>query len=88
VGNLNSLVNAFPEEFTSESGISKSDRFIQRVRIEDPNNPDAMIDVWQRVDSNTAKKALDDKAYIDMPNLEFNTFANPRAVKFGIKIVF
>lgn len=88
VGNLNSLMSAFPDDFTSESNISKSDRFIQRVRIEDPNNPGAMIDVWQRVDSKSAKKALDDKAYIDMPNLEFNTFANPRAVKFGIKIVF
>jgi hypothetical protein len=88
IGNTESLVERFPDLFTSPEDISKTDRFVQRVEVEDPENPGNMIEIWQKIDSNDAKKALEDKAYIDMPNLRFNTFANPRAIKFGIKIVF
>ncbi|RKY55758.1 MAG: TonB-dependent receptor [Candidatus Neomarinimicrobiota bacterium] len=34
------------------------------------------------------KEVLDKKAYIDMPNLEYFTFLNPRNLKIGIKIIF
>lgn len=88
IGNTSTLVEKFPTLFSSDENISRTDRFVQRVEVEDPNNPGQMIEVWEKIDSNIAKKALEDKAYIDMPNLKFNTFANPRAIKFGIKIVF
>ncbi|MDD5581658.1 MAG: TonB-dependent receptor [Candidatus Marinimicrobia bacterium] len=88
VGNTTTLVREFPELFSSTDNISSNDRYVQRVEIEDPNNPGTMVEVWKKIDPEDVKKALDDKAYIDMPNLEFNTFANPRALKFGIKIVF
>ncbi len=34
------------------------------------------------------KRILDTKAYIDMPNLTYFTFLNPRDIKFGLKISF
>ena len=34
------------------------------------------------------KQALDDKAYIDMPNARLNTFLNPRRFTLGIRIRF
>ena len=43
---------------------------------------------WEAVPDGELQKALDDKAYIDMPNLGFNTFLNPRAVSFGLRISF
>lgn len=88
IDNEEALMEVFPEEFNSGQSVSTNDRFVQRVEVEDPDNPGRMIEVWQKIDSKEAQKALDDKAYIDMPNLKFNTFANPRAIKFGIKIVF
>ena len=43
---------------------------------------------WEAVPSGELQDALDDKAYIDMPNLGFNTFLNPRAVSFGLRLSF
>ncbi len=43
---------------------------------------------WEAVPENEVDQVLDDKAYIDMPNLRFNTFLNPRAVTFGIRLSF
>jgi len=40
---------------------------------------------WKRVDNAKMKKILDDKAYIDMPNLGFFTFLNPRDIFFGLR---
>jgi hypothetical protein len=40
------------------------------------------------VPSGDLDKALDDKAYIDMPNMRFNSFLNPRAVTFGVRVSF
>jgi len=34
------------------------------------------------------KRILDTKAYIDMPNLTYFTFLNPRDIKFGLKLSF
>ncbi len=34
------------------------------------------------------KRILDTKAYIDMPNLTYFTFLNPRDIKFGLKFSF
>jgi hypothetical protein len=36
-------------------------------------------------DSNRTQKVLDSKAYIDMPNLDFFTFLDPRNFFWGIR---
>ncbi|PID59440.1 MAG: hypothetical protein CR986_06095 [Ignavibacteriae bacterium] len=41
---------------------------------------------WKMVDKSKIDKILDDKAYIDMPNLSFFSFLNPRDVYLGIKL--
>jgi hypothetical protein len=43
---------------------------------------------WSEVDQNRLSKALDDKAYIDMPNASTFWFLNPRKIYFGIKFSF
>lgn len=44
----------------------------------DPNDPD----------EDRKKRILDTKAYIDMPNLEYFTFLNPRDIYFGLRLSF
>jgi hypothetical protein len=41
---------------------------------------------WQEVDPAGLRQVLDDKAYIDMPNMETFTFLNPRNIFFGIRL--
>ncbi|GAB5521756.1 MAG: hypothetical protein RhofKO_40070 [Rhodothermales bacterium] len=43
---------------------------------------------WSEVSSSEVQDVLDNKAYIDMPNLRFNTFLNPRTVLFGFRLSF
>ena len=43
---------------------------------------------WEAVPDGELKQALDDKAYIDMPNFRFNTFLNPRRFTVGLRISF
>ena len=43
---------------------------------------------WEAVPDGELQSALDNKAYIDMPNLGFLTFLNPRAVSFGLRLSF
>ncbi len=43
---------------------------------------------WQEADKIKIDKMLSDKSYIDMPNLNYFTFLNPRDIYFGIKINF
>lgn len=40
---------------------------------------------WEAVSGSRMDYVLDNKAYIDMPNLSYMTFLNPRDVFFGIK---
>lgn len=40
---------------------------------------------WERSSEKKIKKILDDKSYIDMPNLGFFAFLNPRDIFFGLK---
>ena len=40
---------------------------------------------WSQVSNSTIEDVLDKKAYIDMPNLSYMTFLNPRDIYFGIK---
>jgi hypothetical protein len=40
---------------------------------------------WSQVSDDRISKVLDTKAYIDMPNLSYMTFLNPRDFFFGIK---
>jgi len=43
---------------------------------------------WNQVSKSKIDKILKDKAYIDMPNLSYFTFLNPRDIFFGISISF
>jgi len=43
---------------------------------------------WQVVDRSRLQKVLDDKAYIDMPNLTTFTFLNPRNIFYGVRLSF
>jgi len=43
---------------------------------------------WYEVSQNRIDKILDNKAYIDMPNLSSLAFVNPRSYRLGIKISF
>ena len=43
---------------------------------------------WEAVPEGDLDKALDEKAYIDMPNIRFGSFLNPRAVTFGVRVSF
>lgn len=41
---------------------------------------------WNEVPANEMKKILDDKSYIDMPNMDYFVFLNPRDIFWGLKI--
>ena len=43
---------------------------------------------WVPEDQSRVGKVLDDKAYIDMPNLNYYTFLDPRNVFWGLRIWF
>jgi hypothetical protein len=43
---------------------------------------------WETVPDGEVKKVLDTKAYIDMPNLTYKTFLNPRRFTLGIRVSF
>jgi hypothetical protein len=43
---------------------------------------------WQVVDPSRLNQVLDDKAYIDMPNMDTFTFLNPRRFFFGVLLGF
>ena len=43
---------------------------------------------WFVADSQYLQYALDNKAYIDMPNQSFFSFLNPRDIFFGVTIYF
>ncbi len=49
---------------------------------------DYSTDGWHSVSKSTFNQLLDDKAYIDMPNIQSMTFQNPRQIKFGIQVSF
>jgi outer membrane receptor protein involved in Fe transport len=42
--------------------------------------------VWRQADQGRVNQALDDKAYIEMPNQTWQTFLDPRQVYFGIRL--
>ena len=41
---------------------------------------------WQPVDKGHLQQVIDDKAYIDMPNMDTFTFLNPRRIFFGLRL--
>lgn len=41
---------------------------------------------WQAADMSKVQQALDDRAYIDMPEQDWATFLNPRNVFFGLRV--
>lgn len=43
---------------------------------------------FQAADQGYVNQVLDDKAYIDMPNLSYQTFLNPRQVYLGLRVRF
>jgi outer membrane receptor protein involved in Fe transport len=57
--------------------------------VENPDIPGTMDPgYWQTVEKNRMQKILDDKAYIDMPNISSFNFLNPRSFFFGIRTSF
>ena len=45
-------------------------------------------DAWEPVPDDALQQALEDKAYIDMPNFRYDTFLNPRRVTLGMRVRF
>jgi len=43
---------------------------------------------WELVNKSAVQKVLDEKAYIDMPNIHALTFLNPRKVTVGVRLNF
>jgi hypothetical protein len=43
---------------------------------------------WTDVDPARLQQILDDKAYIDTPNMDFLVYLNPRAIFYGLKVSF
>jgi hypothetical protein len=43
---------------------------------------------WSEVSASRMKQVLDDKAYIDMPNMDFLVYLNPRDIFWGLKVSF
>ena len=43
---------------------------------------------WVQADQSFVNQVLEDKAYIDMPNLSSFAFFNPRNVVFGVRVTF
>ncbi len=43
---------------------------------------------WQQADPKRIDQVLKEKAYIDMPNMRFLTFLDPRDVYFGLRLTF
>lgn len=41
---------------------------------------------WAQVDAGRIQQLVDDKAYIDMPNMPYFAFLNPRDVYFGLRL--
>lgn len=70
VTNVTSLVNPSPIPFYYESSSGKYMQFV--------NNS------WVQVDNSKLEKVLEDKAYIDMPNMTSFNFLNPRNIFIGI----
>ncbi len=61
-------------------------------RIGDYRKPGVVYEPYDPTDPTKTKedlkRILETKAYIDMPNLTYFTFLNPRDIKFGLKISF
>ena len=73
--------------FSWEDGVEHGNDRVGEYRKEgvdyepyDPTDPTKTREDLQRI--------LDTKAYIDMPNLTYFTFLNPRDITFGIKVYF
>jgi hypothetical protein len=43
---------------------------------------------WAQADQGRVDQLLKDKAYIDMPNLSYFTFLNPRSIFWGVRLTF
>ena len=43
---------------------------------------------WQEVAQDRVDEVIDNKAYIDMPNLRYQSFLNPRNIYFGVRFSF
>ena len=43
---------------------------------------------WVQADQSRVDQVLKDKAYIDMPNLNYFTFLNPRNIFWGVRLTF
>ncbi len=74
VGNLSSVSNIVSAAIYYDAS--------QKKYMEYKNN------AWSEVESGRVGKILDDKSYIDMPNMNYFVFLNPRDIFWGIKLSF
>jgi len=73
---------------TSLSGLSSSSISASYIYYETTTGRYAQYvnNKWVDVDKNKINKILSDKSYIEMPELDFFSFLNPRNIFFGIKV--
>jgi len=69
------------DTFIGEPGVIYYDKSSQRY-------VEYVDEAWIDVEKKRVDKILDDKAYIDMPNLDSFTFLNPRQIFFGLRVSF
>jgi hypothetical protein len=74
VGNLSAVSNIVSSAIYYDAS--------QKKYMEYKNN------AWSEVESARVNKILDDKSYIDMPNMDYFVFLNPRDIFWGIKLSF
>ncbi|MCK4716566.1 MAG: hypothetical protein KAT54_07140, partial [Candidatus Marinimicrobia bacterium] len=73
---------------TDEDGKIIAYEFDETATIKEYYGYNYGSDGWNVLSKSEYNKLLDNKAYIDMPNIKSLTFLCPGEIKFGIKIVF
>ncbi|MBL7067405.1 MAG: TonB-dependent receptor [Candidatus Marinimicrobia bacterium] len=73
---------------TDEDGKITAYEFDETATVKEYYGYNYGSDGWNVLSKSEYNKLLDNKAYIDMPNIKALTFLYPREIKFGIKIVF
>jgi outer membrane receptor protein involved in Fe transport len=92
VGNYRKLGVAFQpiEQVNSINDLSASSIQRDAIYYEISNSKYMQFNgtTWAEVEKTRMDKILEDKAYIDMPNLTPYTFLNPRLIYFGLQVSF
>jgi hypothetical protein len=74
VGTLGGVTNPAPSAFYHDRSTGRWAQFVGGT--------------WVDVSPDRLQQVMDDKAYIDMPNLDTFTFLNPRDIFYGVRVSF